>query len=457
MKIKPRNKKYYIGVDIGGTKIAAGLVDSDGIVIETGKVATLQKATGSQIFDQVKKLISELLENQNFSIGKIHGIGVGVPGIVKPNHRDILITPNVKLTGYPLAGNLEKAFMAKVVLGNDVNVGLLGEKWQGVGRDAGNIIGLFPGTGVGGGIIIDGRLVCGSQGAAGELGHVIMDLNSKKQSAGVKGSLEALASRRAIERDMRDRIKKGEKTFISRFLKTKTAMIKSGLIAKALNKKDPLTMEVINDVCRVLGQACVSMRHIFNPDMIILGGGVIEACGGYMLPRIRKISNSDLFFKGIDHCTIEQSLLGDHAIILGAVALLIQVTGKKSFAEGDSYPNVGMDKDANILIDDKLIKKNMYIRADGKAKKINGSVAFTELKNKHVLALSGLKKICKKNPNILIIGSCGKSLTISNDGKRFLKEKHIEARQFNTENAIKAYNGTNGRKAIVLCHKSLTE
>ncbi|MCA9399454.1 MAG: ROK family protein, partial [Candidatus Omnitrophica bacterium] len=303
-----KNKRYYIGVDVGGTKIFAGLVDRSGTIVGTKKAPTPQNKPAAQVGKVIMTVVTDLLAEQNVMPETIIGIGVGVPGLIKPNHRDILVTPNVNLAGYPLAANLEKQFQTTVFLGNDVNLGLLGAKWQGIGKEEDNIIGIFPGTGVGGAIIINGKLVNGAQGAAGELGHMIIDLQSKHQSAGVYGTLEALASRRAIEREIKSRIKKGQKSIITQLQKKGTATIKSGMLAEALKRKDKVVTEVINDVCHVLGKACISIRHIFNPDMIILGGGVIEACGQYMLPKIRKISDRDPFFKNIDQCKIEPSL-----------------------------------------------------------------------------------------------------------------------------------------------------
>lgn len=443
-------KKYYIGVDIGGTKIAAALVDSQGHILANGKIATPRQGAGLQIFNCTKKLIQDLLKKRSIDAVDFEGIGVGVPGIIKPNRKDILITPNVNLSGFPLAKKLEEGFKTNVVLGNDVNLGMLGEKWLGIGKDVDHAIGLFPGTGLGGAIIIDGKLVSGTQGAAGELGHVIMDLHSDKQSAGVYGSLEALASRRAIERDIREGLKQGEESVVTELLKKKSDVIKSGVIAKALAKKDALVMRVIDEACDVLGKACISMRHIFNPQMIIFGGGVIEACGDYMLPRIRKVSEGDPFFKDIDHCQIESSVLRDDAVILGAVALLRQDLNKNRLEKVQRYPDISLDASSDIHVNNKLLKKNIYVRADGKVKKINASAAFLDLKEKSVLGLAAVKKVCKKKPCALIVASPRRKLKISAEGMRFLKKKGIAAHELGFSEAVKCYKVLKTRKAIVL-------
>ncbi len=449
MKKKTKNK-VCVGIDIGGTKIAAGLVDQKGRLLAVKKSPTPKGGSGPQIFRLAEALVQELLKEKGISGARIRGIGAGVPGIVKPDHRDILVTPNVGLAGYPLAAQLEKSFRTRVVLDNDVNLGTLGEKWFGVGKGVKNIIGLFPGTGVGGAIIIDGKLITGSQGAAGEIGHMVLDAHSPRKSAGLYGTVEALASRRAIERALKEAVRKKVPTVITKLQGGKLAIIKSSVIAEALRRKDPLTVRVMNEACHVLGQACVSLRHILNPDMIILGGGVIEACGDYMLPRIRRISAADPFFKGIDNCRIERSFLGDDAVILGAVVLLKQVLREKISAGTEYYPKLRTDKNGNVWVNDKLIRKNIYIRADGKMKKLNGSAASADVRLSRQLGINVLKQLCKRGPKLLIIGSARRRPWITPEGKKFLREHVIEARLLNVKEAVKAYNAARERKTMVV-------
>ena len=447
---KNAQQKYYIGIDVGGTKIVGGLVDDQGNILSRVKYATPLDGSGAKIDRMTKTVIRQLLE-EIAGIGVLRGIGIGIPGIIAPNNRDILTTPNVKLTKYPLVNNLEKAFKTKVILGNDVNLGLLGEKWLGAGKNAKNVVGLFPGTGVGGAIIINGSLVTGSQGAAAELGHMIMDMHSHHVNAGVRGSLEALAGRRAIERDIKTRIRKGEKTVITLLQKKNIRTIKSGVFAQALKKKDKLTVSVIQEACQCLGKACISIRHILNPDMIIFGGGLLEACGGYMLPRIRRISSGDPFFKGIDRCRIEQSVLGDDSIIYGAVALLKQNLGEKISGKISPYPQLKIGKGGRVQLAGKLIVRNAYIRADGKLRVINGASGFEELK-KGVLDVSALKKICKKSPRVLIVSSPGDSVRIVQEAREFLKKRDIILYRLKVREALNTYNATEGRKALVIMY-----
>lgn len=319
---KAKDKKFYIGVDVGGTKISAALIDAGGEIFAREKYPTPTTKKSSVIGNQIQDIIEDLLEDSKIDSDSLYGIGLGIPGIIDAKRNKILITPNIALTGYPLAEKLYKAFKVPIALGNDANLGLLAEKWLGVGKKANNLVGLFLGTGVGGGIIIDGELYTGAQGAAGELGHMIVDLDSPVVNAGLFGTLEGLASRRGIERQIREAVRSGKETILKSLAGGRLTTIKSKVLRKALNKKDPVTMEVMNHLCFVLGKTCISLRHIFNPDMIVFGGGLIEACGDYILPRVRKISDQNPFLAGIDKCAIVQSQLGDDAVIYGAAALL---------------------------------------------------------------------------------------------------------------------------------------
>ena len=313
--------KFFIGVDVGGTKIAAALMTDDGTIIIRNKVSTPPFAHASSIYKTIASLIDDLIIREKIKKKNLAGIGLGVPGIVNAKENKIVMTPNISLTAFPLAKKLKAKFHAPIGLENDVNCGLLGEQWLGAGKNVKNLVGIFPGTGVGGAIIINGKLYTGHQGAAGEIGHMIVDLNGPPCGCGNRGCLEATTSRWAIERDIRQRIKQGKNTIIRKLVTRDLTTIKSKTLREALDKKDPLVTEVMQNAARVLGTACVSLNHIFNPEMIILGGGVIEACGSFIIPIVKRIVAADPFFKNLKTCQILPSQLADDAVILGAAAL----------------------------------------------------------------------------------------------------------------------------------------
>lgn len=314
-------QKFFIGIDVGGTKIAAAAVSTNGKILFRKKIATPPGSKPSAILKLIISLVDQVLVECGLPIQNLGGLGLGLPGIIDKNNH-ILATPNIDLAGFPLCEKLKKKFRVKIVAGNDVNLGLLGEQWLGAGQKADDIIGIFPGTGVGGAIIIDDKLVTGTQGAAAEIGHMIMMIDGPRCNCGNHGCLEAFAGRWAIERDIRAAMQKGRKSLISELMEKKSAPIKSKFLKNALAAKDPITVDVMTRAAKTLGLACINVRHIFNPQLIILGGGVIEACGDFLLPIINKTFHTDPFFAKVDKCKIVTSQLGDDAVILGAVALV---------------------------------------------------------------------------------------------------------------------------------------
>ena len=313
---------YYIGIDIGGTKIAGAVVTDRGKILSWAKVVSPAQSNPKNIFICLTDLIEELRISSGVSVSKIQGIGLGIPGIVDTRTNTILAAPNINLTGFPLSSLLKKKYRRKVAMLNDVNAGLLGEAWLGVARRLKYVVGIFPGTGVGGAALMDGKLLLGTQGAATELGHMIIQEGGALCHCGNHGCLEALASRWAIERDIRILMKSGQKSIVKNLNNGNLSTIKSRLLKEALQKNDQVVTQVLKKVSTILGQASVSINHVFNPQAIVFGGGVIKACGFYMLPIIEKALKADPFFKKFNSCRILQSTLGDDAVILGAVKVV---------------------------------------------------------------------------------------------------------------------------------------
>jgi len=316
---------YFIGLDIGGTKIAGALVSASGKIATRTKTSTPKRVKPKDIYNCVVDAIEELIHAGGIKPAHIKGIGVGVPGIVDTRNNQILAAPNIALTGFPLSASLKRKFHKKVVMANDVNAGLLGEAWLGAAKGLSHVIGIFPGTGVGGAVIIDGQLLLGTQGAATELGHVIVSLDGPLCHCGNRGCLESLTSRWAIERDIRLAVKQGRKTIIPKLNDGKLDTIKSRVLKEALSKNDAVVTSVMARAARVLGKTAVSLNHTFNPQAIIFGGGVIKACGDFILPIVKKEVEADPFFKKFNTCRILSSKLGDDAVLLGAARLVQQL------------------------------------------------------------------------------------------------------------------------------------
>lgn len=437
-------EKFYIGIDVGGTKIAAGLTDQSGKLLQRLKRSTPKQANSKAIFNVLVELSEDLLAKQSLSFSRLGGIGIGIPGIVNAIDGEIITTPNMQLSGYKLVKNLKQRLVKNIFIENDVNLGLLGEYSFGVAKKTSTVAGLFPGTGVGGAIIVDGKLFNPRIGS-GEIGHMILQAYGPRCSCGNKGCLESLAGRWAIERDIRKAIKSGECCIITQYT-SNLRRIKSKLIKRALAKKDPVVTRVMRKASEALGLGCVSLRHIFNPEMIVLGGGLIEACGDFMLPIIEKKVQSDPFFAKVPGCEIVRSRLLDDAVILGAAALAIENSGSKIIS-GRSLPDVSIIRPGIIRIDNKIYRRDIYIRADGKAKKRSKKNAA----DCDRVDSQEVKKICKKSPQILLIGSNRpRGLALTTAAKRFLMSQHIVFKLLSLSQAIAAYHNTTRRKAMLL-------
>jgi glucokinase len=314
--------RVYAGIDVGGTKISAALVADSGKILSRAKLPSEKNSSPSRIIKTVAELIEENLRAASVTKRQLAGIGVGIPGLLDPASGKVIKTPNLNLSGVNLQKQLRDRFKIKVAVGNDANLGLLGEKWVGAARSAKNAVGLFLGTGIGGGVIVNNSLISGFHGAAAELGHMQLDAGGPKCTCGNVGCLEAFGGRWALERDIKAAIAEGERTIVTKIIDGKIKNIKSRVLRKALKRKDPLVSRIVREASLHIGGACVTLRHIFDPELFIFGGGVVEACGDFMLPVIQKTIDKDRFFASFGQCRVVPSKLGDDAVILGGVALV---------------------------------------------------------------------------------------------------------------------------------------
>ncbi|MFI5345806.1 MAG: ROK family protein [Elusimicrobiota bacterium] len=315
-------KGFYLGVDVGGTKIAAGLVSPAGKILGWEKTSTPRKASAEDVARVIVRTVRDVIRDAGMKAKRLKGIGIGVPGIVDSAGEKVLVAPNIALAGYPLAAELRRKFDTKVALGNDVNLGVLGERWLGAGAGVDDLVGIFPGTGVGGGVVCGGMPLLGAHGAAAELGHIVLDPKGPLCGCGAHGCLEAYSSRTAVERDIRAGVRAGERTEILTLNGGKLDVIKSKVLARALKRRDPLVTRVMRAAAERLGDGCVSLRHCFDPELFVFGGGLIEACGDFLLPVVRKRLAQDSLFHKVGPCKVVRSRLGDDAVVLGAVALV---------------------------------------------------------------------------------------------------------------------------------------
>jgi glucokinase len=271
-------------------------------------------------------VVNELIEEAQINKKKIKAVCLGVPGTVNPITGVIGIAPNLGLKNFNIKKILEAEISFPVLIENDVNLGALGIKNFDVGKKAKNMLAVFVGTGIGGGLIIDGKLYRGSSFGAGEIGHMLVEKNGPKCGCGNKGCFEAIASRTAIVNKIIKDIKSGKESKLSKLVKS-GERIKSKSLASAVKSGDKVVSKRIAEGCDVIGGVLASISNLLNLDMIVLGGGMIEAMDFYMLPLIKKSFSEHVMDDTGKGFKIVASKLGDDAAIFGGIALAEEFLG----------------------------------------------------------------------------------------------------------------------------------
>ena len=313
-----------IGVDMGGTKILSAVIGPEGNILGTAKVPTKADRGPSVVIDRIADSIRKAIDKSGVAPTSIEAIGIGAPGPLDPATGVVIFAPNLRWKDVRLKDELEARVGFPTFVDNDVNVGTLGEHVFGAGQGFQNVVGIFVGTGIGGGIILQGELFHGASKTAGEIGHIIVKAGGPRCGCGTRGCLEALASRTAMTKQFRKAIKKGQKSVLSELTGGDLTAIRSGVLAKAIRLNDKLTLKVIKKTTKYLGVGIGSIVNFLNPEMIVLGGGVVEALDDTFLDDIRAAAEKYALPNTLSGVQIVPAKLGDNAGILGAAALARQ-------------------------------------------------------------------------------------------------------------------------------------
>jgi glucokinase len=322
---------FVVGMDLGGTKILAAVVDETGQIIAEAKLQTKAEKGPDAVIRRIAATAREAARRAGIDWSEVKGVGIGAPGPMNPNTGIVYNPPN--LPGWDeiaLGPRLSKSLRVPVFLENDVNLGTLGEHALGAGRGTSDMVGIFVGTGVGGGLVLDGKLRSGFRHAAAEVGHMIVLADGPVCGCGKRGCLESVASRTAIERDIRLGIAAGRESLLTKLMEDK-GRLTSGVLVKAFRKGDPLVTEVMRRAQWYLGLLTASIVNLIDPEMIVLGGGVAEAMGNKFLEPIRLTARQYYIQQtDADKVRIVLATLGDHAGVLGAAVLARQRTRLES-------------------------------------------------------------------------------------------------------------------------------
>jgi glucokinase len=321
-------KSPVLGIDLGGTKMLAAVIDGEGRILARAKKKTKPEGGAEAVLDRIVQTAREALEAAEVDPAALDCIGIGAPGPLDPMNGVVIEAPNLGWKNVALADYLCQALCAPAFLSNDVNAGAWGEFALGAGKGSVNCLGVFVGTGIGGGLILNGQLYQGSSYIAGEIGHVSIDPDGPVCGCGRKGCLEAFSSRTAMTREIWQAIEKGERSALQNRLKKTGGQIRSGLLRDAFTAGDKLVLKTVQRSARHLGRTLGSICNLINPDRIVLGGGVVEAFGAPYIQQVNQAMSDHCFKSALKAVNIVQASLGDDAGVLGA-ALLARIRLKR--------------------------------------------------------------------------------------------------------------------------------
>jgi glucokinase len=315
--------RYIIGVDIGGTNVVVGAVAEDGSSLHGQCKERTDLSAGPQgTVDQVNRLVQKSLAAARKELGEgieVVGIGVGSPGPLDTRSGTVLLTPNLGWTEMPLRDLVSKAAGLPATLDNDANCAVLGEWWRGAAQGGSVVLGLTIGTGVGGGIVLDGKIFHGASDAAGEIGHASIDQSGRKCNCGNYGCLEAYVSGPAIARRAVEGLEAGANSRLTEYVAGDLSAVTARTVSQAAREGDAFCLDVIRETAHYLGGAVANLLNIFNPDVVVICGGVTLA-GDHLFEPLCDQVRRRAFRPAVQACRIVPGSLPGTAGVVGAVA-----------------------------------------------------------------------------------------------------------------------------------------
>jgi glucokinase len=313
--------EYFVGVDLGGTKILAGVFDDKLTCLGRTKMSTKAERGAEEVIERITRCARDVVDECDLDFKQVRAVGIGAPGAVDPETGRVIFAPNLQWQDVPLKKVIEKQLGVPVAVENDCNSATLGVFEKELQSKPRYMVGIFIGTGIGGGFILDGKLYPGASGTAAEIGHMVLQVGGPKCNCGNRGCFEALASRTAIFRTIHAAIKEGPKTILTDLLGPDSTDLRSGDLRKAIRKGDKLVEKIVEDAAEYTGIAVANLVNILNPQTVVLGGGVIDALGDEMMAIIVETAEDYILSgtnKGVE---IIASKAGDDAGIIGGAVL----------------------------------------------------------------------------------------------------------------------------------------
>ena len=319
------SKQYIIGVDLGGTKIFAGAVSKDGARTSGMRSIATQPELGAEgVVDRMVGLIEGVILDTIHETGATRrdfvGIGVGAPGPLDREKGLVVVAPNLGWRDFPLRDRISSRLNLPATLDNDANCATVGEFWLGAARGGRNVIGITIGTGIGGGLILNGELYHGSSDVAGEIGHTTIDVNGRHCKCGNYGCLEAYASGPAIATRAREALAREDNaSMMTSMVDGQLDRLTAELVYDAAKKADGLANEIVRDTARYLGAGIATLLNVINPDVVVVAGGVTRAGDALFGPLNTEVRRR-AFKPAVQAVRIVPAELPGTAGVIGAVA-----------------------------------------------------------------------------------------------------------------------------------------
>lgn len=313
-------KKHWVGLDLGGTKMLATVYDADFKPLGKKRRRTKGAEGSESVTNRMIRTIRDAVADAQLEFDQIAGIGVGIPGPVDQEKGIVLEAVNLNWDNVPLAKQLRGELNSQVVLLNDVDAGVYGEYRFGAAKSARTALGIFPGTGIGGGCVYDGQIVRGKRNSCMEIGHINIRVNGRLCGCGLRGCLETEASRLAIAAEVAKAAFRGEAPTILKLAGTTIADIRSGVLADAIAAGDKVVEDIVRRAARVLGTAVAGCVHLVGPDVIVLGGGLVEAMPELYVDSVTSGARKSVMPSFVDTFKVVAAKLGDDAGVMGCAA-----------------------------------------------------------------------------------------------------------------------------------------
>lgn len=312
--------RCWIGFDLGGTKMLAIVTDENFQPIARRRRKTRGEEDNSTGMGRVINTIEKVLEEAGIAKERVAGIGIGCPGMLDLDRGIVRDAGNLGWQDEPVQAQLEKAFGCPAVILNDVDAGVYGEYRFGAAKEAHTALGVFPGTGVGGGLIYEGRIFRGKNCSCLEVGHVQVIPDGPRCSCGRQGCLEAVSSRLAISAAAAQAVFRGQAPKLAELTGTDMADIRSGMLVESIKKGDKVIEQIVKDAAGHLGTAIGGLVHVLAPDVIVLGGGLVEAMPELYVEQVTSAAKKWVLTPYSKTYEIVAAKLGDDAVALGAAA-----------------------------------------------------------------------------------------------------------------------------------------